>query len=33
MTCYGHPMQRQGQQLVCGRYGAWIDPGTQASSR
>lgn len=28
MTCCGQPMQRQGQQLVGGRCGAWIDPGT-----
>jgi hypothetical protein len=28
MTCCGQPMQRDGQQYVCGRCGAWIDPGT-----
>lgn len=26
-TCCGHPMQQQGQQLVCGKCGSWVDPG------
>jgi hypothetical protein len=30
MTCCGKPMQQQGQHLVCGKCGGWIDPGTQA---
>lgn len=28
MTCCGKPMQRNGQQYVCQKCGAWIDPGT-----
>lgn len=27
-TCCGQPMNPEGGQLVCGRCGAWIDPGT-----
>jgi hypothetical protein len=29
MTCCGQSMQNQGGQLVCGKCGAWIDPGIQ----
>lgn len=29
-VCCGKPMQQQGQQIVCGKCGAWIDPGTSA---
>lgn len=27
MTCCGKPMTREGQQRVCQRCGAWVDPG------
>jgi hypothetical protein len=33
MTCCGKPMQQDGQQLVCGRCGAWIDPGVFVITR
>jgi hypothetical protein len=28
MTCCGQPMTRDGSQYVCGKCGAWCDPGT-----
>lgn len=27
MTCCGRPMARDGQQYVCHRCRAWVDPG------
>ncbi|MFH9823034.1 hypothetical protein [Streptomyces bobili] len=30
-TCCGRPMQRDGNQYVCRKCGAWIDPGTAAT--
>lgn len=32
-TCCGHPMQRDGSQIVCRRCGAWIDTGAHAPAR
>jgi hypothetical protein len=26
-SCCGRPMRRDGRQYVCGRCGAWTDPG------
>jgi hypothetical protein len=28
MTCCGKPMQKDGNQYVCRKCGAWTDPGT-----
>jgi hypothetical protein len=31
-TCCGRPMRREGSQLVCGKCGAYTDPGTHGGS-
>ncbi len=28
-VCCGKPLQPQGQHIVCGTCGGWIDPGTR----
>ncbi|MFJ6073677.1 hypothetical protein ACIQFU_23020 [Streptomyces sp. NPDC093065] len=28
-VCCGQPMRTSGSQLVCGKCGAWVDPGTK----
>ncbi|MEU3683748.1 hypothetical protein AB0E99_22810 [Streptomyces sp. NPDC030592] len=27
-SCCGRPMRASGSQFVCGKCGAWVDPGT-----
>ena len=29
-SCCGRSMRRDGSQWVCGKCGAWVDPGTVA---
>ncbi|WP_159027857.1 hypothetical protein [Streptomyces pactum] len=32
-VCCNQPMRRDGNQLVCGKCGAWTDPGTAPQPR